>query len=190
MNLQEWINTEANKPSEDMVWHDAFWNQIFFIRDTITYLIGNGLSSKEIDKLPIVISTHTSKSVLLPVVSLERKDLGIRFILRDNFHNWKLSVISEKPIDVDLDGLCHTDPPIDPDYTGDPLHPVYFEGFPRDLVFGYYSSNKNKFSAEIYSNYNLYTVIFLIMKSLGVITSYKWKSCPKDSIYYKGDKNE
>jgi hypothetical protein len=122
-----------------------------------------------------VISTHTSKSIKLPVYCIEID--GLKIILRNNFFNWKISVISDKEIIEDFSGLFHMDPPIDPDYTGDPLHHVYFEGFPKDLIFGYYNnSDKNKWSAEIHDDYRLYVTIFLILKSLGYVKDFKWST--------------
>jgi hypothetical protein len=114
--------------------------------------------------------------VLLPVYSMERGDLGLRLILRDNFYNYKLSVVSYTPLDVDFTGLCHTTPPPDPDYTGDPLNPVYFEGFPAELIFGYYApSDRRKFSLEIWGRQSkLWTVVFLIMRARGALRPAEW----------------
>lgn len=69
---------------------------------------------------PEVVSTHTSKSITLPVVEFRRGDL--RMICRNNFHDIKVSVWSPRPIDHDLWGLTA--------FVGDGyLNPVYFEGF-------------------------------------------------------------
>src|SRR6185369_7381601 len=90
------------------------------------------------------------KSVKLPVYQLSRPDLGLRLILRGNFHDWKLSVISNKPIAADFTGLFRTTPPTHPKYHGNELASCYFEGFPEELVFGYYEpSDKCQWSAAI-----------------------------------------
>jgi len=171
--LQKWIT--AQTVGDEMLWKGAFGSQVGFVRDTIVSLFGWGLHYEAKDEIPDVISTHRSKSIILPVYELTRKDLGLRLIMRDNFYNWKLSVISEKPVIADFTGLFHTTPPVEPDYTGDPLHQVYFEGFPKELIFGYYEpSDKKKWSAEISGNYGLYTTIFLILRSFGVIAPHEW----------------
>ena len=116
-----------------------------------------------------VISEHMSKSVHLPVYQFERPDLGLRFTLRNNFYNWKLSVESEVPLTTDFSCLFPTRMPKDPEYQGNALADCYFEGFPKDRIFGYYESNPRKFSAEIWDNYSLMTVLYLIMKEKGAL---------------------
>ena len=145
-DLQEWMN--AQMVGDDMLWKGAWGRQLSFARDSLASLVGVGLKYEERKKIATVISEHRSKSIMLPVYCLTREDLGLKLILRDNFYNWKLSVISEVPIEADFAGLFQTSPPVEPEYTGDPLHPVYFEGFPNDLIFSYYDkSDKKKWSA-------------------------------------------
>jgi len=157
-----------------MYYKKASGGQIMFARDNLCSLVSAGLPYDRERKTLTVISTHRSKSVVLPVYNFERPDLGLRFVARENFYNWKLSVISERPIDCDFAGLFKTTPPIQPEYTGDPLSSVYFEGFPEDLVFGYYETNKCRFSAEIGGDQAMWTVLFLIMRSVGAIKARPW----------------
>ena len=171
--LQKWINEQI--VGDQMLWKGAFGHQVGFVRDCICSLFGHGLDYEDREKVPDVVATHRSKSIILPVYDLQRPDLGLRLVMRNNFYNWKLSVISEKPIVADFSGLFHTTPPIEPDYTGDPLSSVYFEGFPRDLIFSYYEpSDKKKWSAEIGGDYSLYTTIFLMLRSMGVVRAFEW----------------
>jgi len=170
--LQAWIS--AQLVPDEMLWKGSWGRQVQYVRDTLVSLVAAGLYYEDRQDIAWVISTHRSKSIILPVYQLERPDLGLTLILRDNFYNWKLSVISREPITADFSGLFHTTPPIDPKYTGDSLHPVYFEGFPEDLIFGYYEANKQKFSAEIWSNEYLYTTLFLLMRQLGAIKPAVW----------------
>lgn len=173
VRLQEWAN--GNPPREEMSWKDGFWDQVVFVRDRLAPLIGVGLGYDEQKQIVTVISTHISKSIRLPVYQLERPDRDLQIILRNNFYNWKMSVLSETPIETDFSGLFHTTPPIEPEYTGDPLHPVYFEGFPNDFIFSYYAdSDRRRWSAEIHSDEILYTTIYMIMRSLGHIKPLKW----------------
>lgn len=174
--LQQWFDRQRAATPDDLDYKEASARQIMFVRDEVAGLFGCGLDSEAHRGLVEVVATHTSKSVLLPVYNMERRDLGLRLILRDNFYNYKLSVISEAPLDVDFTGLCHTTPPPDPDYTGDPLHPVYFEGFPEELIFGYYApSDRRKFSLEIWGGQRkLWTVVFLIMRARGALRPFEW----------------
>lgn len=164
--LQQWAN--ANKPDENLNYKGGYWSQIMFVRDRLAPLVSIGLSFEEFqDKAAFVISTHRSKSVTLPVYLLEPPGKGIKFVLRDNFYNWKVSVISERPVKVDPLMLFQADPPDDPSWSGDVLASCYFEGFPGDLIFGYYNqSDKKQFSVEIGGDYDLYVFIRECMRSL------------------------
>lgn len=176
--LQEWISKTV--VADEMIWKGAWGSQMRFMRDALMPLARGGMTKDAYkaagDNIAWVISTHTSKSISLPVLELDRSDIGLRLIFRDNFYNWKMSVISEKPITVDFAGLFHTTPPIDPAYTGNPLAPVYFEGFPKDLIFGYYEpSDKMKWSCEIWEGQRaVWTSVFLMMRSLGQIKGFTW----------------
>jgi hypothetical protein len=171
--LQKWINERT--VGDEMIWKGAFGHQVGFVRDTICNLVGWGLDYEDKERIADVVSVHTSKSIVLPVYDLRRPDLGLRLVMRNNFYNWKLSVISKKPIIADFSGLFPTTPPVEPDYTGNPLSPVYFEGFPKELIFGYYeTSDKKKWSAEIGGDYSLHTTIFLMLRSLDVVKPHQW----------------
>jgi hypothetical protein len=174
--IQEWM--QDHPVGLEMLWKGAAGNQLRFTRDTITGLVGVGLETMEERELVgRVISQHRSKSIELPVYEWSRPDLGLRLIARENFYNWKLSVISNYPIEADFSGLFHTTPPVEPDYTGNPLASVYFEGFPEDLVFGYYAeSDKKTWSAEIGSDEAFWTTIFLILRARGAIREYRWNT--------------
>lgn len=166
--INEWVADHPVGP--DMLWKEGVGHQIKFVRDTLSQLMSMGLSYEDYVKMGVctVVSTHRSKSIDLPVYSLHRPDLGLRLILRDNFYNWKMSVISEHPITADLQDVFHCHPPREPDYTGDDLRSVYFEGFPPDLVFGYYGeSDYRRWSAQIDSDERVYMTIFLILRALG-----------------------
>jgi len=168
-----------NKINDDMKWKQEAQLQMNFVDGKLNGMMQNSLKEKE--RTPIkVISTHVSKSILLPVYHLQRGKLNI--ILRDNFHNWKMSVISDKTIDANFDGLFHTTPPIEPDYTGDELASVYFEGFPKDLIFRYYdepTTDKSHFSAHIINDNILWTTIYLILKAQGYVEPAEWETRDK-----------
>lgn len=169
--LQKWF--DANHTDDKMLWKKASENQIMFVRDRLSWLVV-GKSSKNANEV-YVISEHTSKSIQLPVYSLTYEEKGLHIILRDNFYNWKMSVNCSVPIELDFNGLFHTSPPIDPDYTGDPLSSVYFEGFKDEWIYGYYDeSDKKTWSAQISDEYVLWTVLFMIMRYLGRIKPFEW----------------
>lgn len=178
--LQKWFNEQRDATPNDMIWKKASERQIIFARDKIGGLVGCGLEYEDRkERFAWVISEHTSKSIRLPVYSFERSDIGFRLVARENFFNWKFSFISERPIEADFGGLFHTTPPLDPKYTGDPLSHVYFEGFPRDLIFRYYAeSDKRRWSAEVCGDEAAWTTVFLVMRALGVIKPLVWSVQP------------
>lgn len=176
--LEEHKNTDLIYVSRSE--HGPYLKQVHFIRDNIARLLWADVYYYDMPREPAprtdcvetawVIGEHRSKSVRLPVYSIERPDKGIRLVLRDNYHDWKLSVISETSIQSDLfPYLFKTEPPPDPDYTGYDLSACYFEGFPEELVFGYYAQNPSKWSASLGSDEGLWTVTLVIAKALGIV---------------------
>ncbi len=163
--MRQWV--QDNPVPDRMIWKGGADSQIGTWLDLCS-IIGRGLSYKRAMACLSVVSTHRSKSIDLPVVQYDRPDIGLRLTMRDNFHDVKLSVESERPIGYadELACIFHTTPPINPDH--DSLHSVYFEGFPRGLVFGHYSDNPCRWSAEL-SQTTLRLVLFFIMRSLGQI---------------------
>jgi len=172
--IQEWIDQQL--VGDEMIWKGSWGRQLEFLRDDLQHLAGAGLSYQKRKEAEVarVISTHRSKSIDLPVVEFARPDLGIRFIVRNNFHNWKLTVLSEKPIEADFGPVFCTKPPPEPEYTGDHLRPVYFEGFPEDLVRGYWSQNKREWSAEIHSDHSMWMVVHMCMRALGALPDCRY----------------
>lgn len=76
MTLAEWIT--QNTPGTNMHWWGAFKNQMEALTNLVETMGGDAR----------VVSTHTSKSILLPVVQIETNN-G-RFLLRNNFYDWNL----------------------------------------------------------------------------------------------------
>jgi hypothetical protein len=178
--LQSWFDKWLLDSDSKLLWKERALAQILFVRDEISALIWAGVPYEKLanegaprNNVKItgyVIGEHRSKSVRLPVYLLERPDLGIRIVLRGNFSDWKLSVVSERPIRSDLfPYLFHTMPPVGRGYTGNELSPVFFEGFPADLIFGYQEVDPRRWSASLGSREQLWTTILLCMRSVGAI---------------------
>lgn len=87
-----------------------------------------------------IVSKHTSKSIDLPVVKLSRP--GLSMILRDNFHDIKLSVDSKWQIKHDLWGMGTG-------VTERALSPCYFEGFEKNWVYPGFYPGAMKFSLSM-----------------------------------------
>jgi len=151
IDLLTW--SRVNDTKDTMIYKDGFWTQVIFIRNTIMGLLSDSYEDYE-SNLAMVINTHMSKSILLPVYQINLKKYGITMILRDNFHDWKVSVISEKALNVDFKEVFKED--------SKPIPKVYCEGFIEEQVFGRYIDNKNKFTVEVYDDNRLYVFIYLL----------------------------
>ena len=154
--LQEWFMD--NIPEDKMLWKNAMADQVIFIRDKIyrAFPIKTKEDYSKFKEALSVISTHTSKSVVLPVYNIYWG--GITFILRENFYDWKVSVISSKPIDIDFKPFRLFDPEKQ-------ISPVYCEGFMDEWVFGPYTNNNKKFTIEIQDDFDLFCFFKIMFAS-------------------------
>lgn len=151
VQLQAWFM--ANKPDEDLIYKSGLADQVMFVRDTVSGLVAR--SYIEYKRLPKVISTHTSKSVKLPVYYFN--SAYARLIMRYNFHDWKVSVLSNVgPLELKLDDLCGT--------KGD-INSCYCEGFQNEWVFPAYGKNQERFTVELRDKFSLYTFLFLFRRA-------------------------
>ncbi len=156
-------------------------HQVHFVRDSIAGLFWSDIPYDKRNAAPprddskesaLVIGEHTSKSVRLPVYSLERPDLGIQIVLRNNYYNWNVSVISETPITTDLRGFqldyLDSERKRFPDgyIKGRFWGYCFFEGFPEELCFGPFVENPRKFSLWTNGDYMLYTFVWLLMRDI------------------------
>jgi len=150
MKLQEWAN--ENKPDSNVIYKKGYWNQIIFIRDQVPSIFANDFDEyRIIQDLITVVSTHTSKSIVLPVYKIITDCCDI--YLRNNFYDWKVSINSIKDIKGNFKKLFGMD---------DIISYLYCEGFKKEWVFGSYNENKSKFTIELRNDYHLYTFLWII----------------------------
>jgi len=105
-----------------------------------------------------IVGSHTSKSILLPVVKYHLPN-GSTLIVRDNFHNYAVSVESIKPMDPTfLNGFS---------FETRAKSPCYFEGFPVSSVFGSFVQDPKKFSSHTSSRagFNIFLHYFANINS-------------------------
>jgi hypothetical protein len=153
MKLQDWMR--ENQITSDMLWKSSDQNQLYFMGRKIAPMCNqNG----DIE----VISTHRSKSIDLPVYDISIGTM-VRFIVRDNFYNWKVSGKSEVDLGIDFKGLIDENKRISA---------CYCEGFPEDLVFGPYNDNKRAFTVDLPNQYTVYVFFWLITRFLNVNTGW------------------
>ena len=156
VDVTAWIR--VNEPDENLIYAKGLGDQVCFVRDILCQLLRSTYEEWR-DNPPLVISTHYSKSVKLPVFQINLEKYGIEMVLRYNFYDWKISVKSDKPLDFDYMGLFNPT---------EEITSVYCEGFPKDKVYGSYEQSHSQFTIEIGSDYDLYTLIFLLKNYLGI----------------------
>lgn len=151
MQLQQWFI--ANIPDDKMLYKEAAVKQVLFVRDYLAARVVSGFSHDK--NCALVINVHLSKSILLPVYKITLKN-GIVLILRDNFFDWKVSVISPFRIySLDLEDLISLD---------DQVSPTCCEGFPDELIFGSFDQNNYQFTAELNTKYDLYALAVVLAR--------------------------
>ena len=139
---------------DKMLWKKSAEHQECFLRDVICTNLLNTHA--------FVVSTNTSKSIKLPVYSFMMRN-GIKVICRENFHGWMLSV--KLPKDRPYEDIIPKDF-FECGYDNNISH-FYFEGFRMEWVFEGYKPNDKKqrnFSFGIYSDYEFYTVMYILKK--------------------------
>ena len=156
VDVTAWIR--VNEPDKDLIYAKGLGDQVCFVRDTLCQLLRPTYEEWR-DNPTMVISTHYSKSVKLPVFQINLEKYGIEMVLRYNFYDWKISVKSDKPLDFDYMGLFNPT---------EEIPSVYCHGFPKDKVYGSYEQSHSQFTIKIVSRYDLYTFIFLLKNYLGI----------------------
>ena len=152
--LQDWIS--ENIPEKKMYWKDSWSKQVCFVRDTIPRFLckPNGSDYMTVRDNITVISTHMSKSIDLPVYCVKAN--GDKFIMRNNFFDWKISVETHNIHNIDFEKLGVIRK------TSDQVHKVYCEGFKAEWVYKPYADNKWKYTAEIDDDFKLKLFFWLI----------------------------
>jgi hypothetical protein len=154
VDLLTWMR--VYEPKNKMCCKQAYWNQTVFVRDDINRMFYSTYEDYKANPVK-VISTHVSKSIVLPVYYIYLKKYNTKIIMRNNFYDWKISIDSEQSI-TGIDEFFGEDTPI---------ASVYCEGFEESWVYGMYKENNKHFTIELRNNsYIVYTFFYMLKKSL------------------------
>lgn len=128
MKLHAWL--QANIIDDKMLWKEAAGNQFEFLNSILPRAIFKDY--KELEANPVmVISTHMSKSIELPVTQYKRE--GMILTVRDNFYDVGATIELPKEIDVSIIPWLNTKE----------VHSCR-EGFPDELLLASYDKSKDK----------------------------------------------
>jgi len=172
--LENWIT--KNKPDDDLLWKNGFYDQVLFVNNDVSYLLSRSYEEKLGVRQNIkVVSTHTSKSVLLPVFQIDCHKIQVT--MRYNFHDWKISYLTyydSIPV-VKFGDLFDIHKQI---------NPIYCEGFRENWVYSSYAENPKKFTAELAPGYNsVYVFFWLIRQKLfGDLRNQKPKEVIEETL--------
>lgn len=155
--LVEWW--PAHLPSDNLLWSDGLSRQCDFVQHTLGNLLMKDVTDNETSLYTFkssvrVVSTHTSKSVRLPVFQLVHPTKGLELVMRYNFNDWKVSVLSDRAI---------TDTFFDLFDKSRPVNEGCCEGFAASWVFGPYAEDRQKFTVEL-DNDSMFTFVWLLIK--------------------------
>ena len=145
---------QINIPDKCLVFRNSFYQQIDFIISIWRKLF---LSLDNKTNEVLVISSYSSKSVILPVFYINLDKLGVEIILRYNLHDWKVSIKSKIKLDFETMGLFDEN---------ENYNSSYLEGFPKEMVFGSYNSSKYNFTIELDDDYTLYSFFVILINYL------------------------
>lgn len=150
VDLLTW--SRANEPDKNLIYERGFWDQVLFIRDNINSIFYETYDEYMSNPV-LVINTHVSKSVKLPVYEINVEKYGLKILLVNDFYEWSVSVISDIPLNIDVKGLFDINKKI---------YSVYCKGFKEENVLDSFKENKQQFTFQTSDNYKLYTLLYLI----------------------------
>lgn len=163
--LQEWMEENLIGANETLIYKKAGIDQAVFFRDMIHPLLVRGVDPdaryRARRENPVrVVSTHRSKSVLLPVYQIRNDDVTLT--ARANFHDWKVSVETERPVPDLFHGLFVKD---------ERVPAVYCEGFHPDWVYGSFNErdgSPSRFTVELGFQHPLWAFTYLLSVGLEI----------------------
>lgn len=95
VDLLTWMR--VYEPKNEMGYKKGYWNQTVFIRDEINRMFYSKYEDYKANPVK-VISTHRSKSIILPVYYIFLEGYNTKIIIRNNFYDWKISIDSKYSI--------------------------------------------------------------------------------------------
>lgn len=165
--LIDWRRKDSNWPRETVNFAKSTEYQVCFVGDTLPkaycanadeYRYANGGAGV------MVIGSHRSKSIDLPVYGVDIPSLGVRAVISDNFHQWTVSVELPRPVDLsqfkDVMSMDRQDP-------------SYCYGFEGRWVYPSPEESPTIWTTRMSSTYDIYAVFMSIAHQLrtGKVTS-------------------
>lgn len=146
---------KENPIDNTMLWKESAKNQFRFVGGTLVELFYNYKDIKNPYEAILVPSSHTSKSIILPVYRIETLDLLI--YMRENFYGWVVTIQSKTGLPLKLDtGLMPK--------TNETITPCYAEGFDESWVLPAYTEGCTGCTFRVCDDYKLYTLFWNLLQ--------------------------
>lgn len=134
--------------NKTLIYNTYAEKQMCMIRDII---------SESLLKTPVfVVSVHRSKSCTLPVYAMRLQN-GIKVIMRNNFHDWVVSIISPKEINIPEELVYGLN-------KNKNITKVYCEGFIDEWVFPFNTKNFKNSTFFVNDDFRLFTLLYFLNK--------------------------
>jgi len=174
---REYLHQQNRDPSyEYSRVDDSRAEQIQFMRSDFTNLFYTPeYTPEEFGELILVINTHKSKGLELPVYLIQWKS-GFTFVLRYNFHDWRATVLDHR---VEILQEQNPEPSrVHPYWSVPKLEfPVYLkvwdkisdtsmEGFPDKYKKGSYAEDPRAFTFGCENHHALYAIFWHLVESV------------------------
>ena len=182
ISLTEWICNVAVEDSPA----EASKRQAKFVRDEVTSIVVRTKrhdwqadpkgTPDRLDNYSQAVSLHWSKGCLLPVYYIDARDtIGCEFWLRNNWHDWKISVKSKDPVPDVFHRLIQR---------GKSISDCYFEGFESEWIFGSYADDPSEFSLEFNHDIELTTFLMMLYQAMTQGIGELTLLCTKSAGFY------
>lgn len=155
--LQEWFASRNyfEDPST-LIYYGAAKDQVMFFRDRVHPVLVPDYSVRQ-EAPPLVVGTHMSKSVTLPVYCIKAPNFTL--YARDNFYDWKVTIIANKVLEDTFGDLIGRGGALGREVN----HACYFEGFEDAWVLGTFADDQQSFSTEVYGGkFGFWTFCWLL----------------------------
>jgi len=174
ISLNAWF--ENNISEDKSVYSNAYFKQFEFIRNVFPSALNiNGVKERKkyTENCVNIIETHMSKSIILPVYQINWK--GIEFIIRHNFHDWKVSVKSDRVI-LGLTQFKLFD-------SKTKIRYYECEGFKKEWIYNCYDDCKSKFTCELNSRFDVYYLVKFISNTYNRSTNIIEETKPEKTFF-------
>lgn len=154
VDLLTWMR--VFEPKNGMHYKKGYWDQTVFIRDEINALLYPDYDICHANPV-MVIATHISKSIIVPIYYMNIAEYGTEIIMKYNFMNWIISINSKHDI-TGIDNFFTED---------EPVRKVCCENMRDEHIYGMYKDNNKQFTIDFKgSKYELWTMFYLMMTNL------------------------